>query len=436
VLLRSYFDKFVSNIEPSEERVAAVSEAHRVLREHLISDASLAYPVDDSFLAGSYARHTATAPIKDVDIILALQRKEVSQDGRTPEPGVVLQDLKKAIDQFYDDVSLVTQRRSIRVNLVDDDIMMDVVPSIAPTGKDQLLYVPDRDQALWLPSNPAAHSTRTTALNGTTEGQFVRVAKALKWWKGRLPKDQAPKSFLLETIAAQNAKKADSVVEAFVATLDGILSSYRTYRDGRRLPTIADPGVPENDLVVSCGWPLDGFLFFYDEVVKLHGIARRATDEDTKKEKTIELWQSVFGDVYPSSLSDEEEKAAKRVDAKAPPTYRPQYPHRARISARLALSKNGPANETYPSNGRKLPKNMWLQFRLDENSVPEPYQIRWAVRNHGAEARADQGLSHETCPGGHTQWESTKYRGHHYMDCEILKDGTVVAKARHVVNIF
>ncbi|NWJ40472.1 MAG: hypothetical protein HXX12_05830 [Geothrix sp.] len=27
------------------------------------------------------------------------------------------------------------------------------------------------------------------------------------------------------------------------------------------------------------------------------------------------------------------------------------------------------------------------------------------------------------------------YRGYHYMDCEIVKNGEVVALARHIVNI-
>lgn len=435
MLLSSYFDKFVSNIEPTEERVKAVADAHQKLRDHLLGAETATYPIVDSVLAGSYARHTAPDPIKDVDIIAVLKRTELSDDRKDPSASKVLSDLKKTIDEFYDEVDLRTQRRSIRVYLEEDDICMDVVPAIAPDGKDAVLWVPDRDQSTWLRSHPAAHATFVTQVNDAVGGHFVRIAKAAKYWKLlKLAKKRAPKSFLLETIFARYATKKDTVVESFVATISAIVTAYKPYKTAGFLPTVIDPGVAANDLVDTCGWTFANFTYFVDELDGLLSTANDAVAAPSK-EKTIELWQSALGEAYPSSLSDQAEKSVKRIDATVQPAYPAQYPHRARISARLALRKNGPATENYPSNGRKLQKNMWLQFRLDDNSVPEPYEIRWAVRNHGAQARADRGLSHETCPGGPTQWESTKYRGHHYMDCEILKDGTVVAKARHVVNI-
>src|SRR5689334_13889369 len=131
MLLTTYFEKFVSNIQPSEERVTAISESHTTLRKHLLEDAKLKYPVADSFLSGSYARHTAINPIKDADIILVLEENKVGDDKKTPNPRRVLEDLKKAIDDFYDEVNLETQRRSIQVFLPEDDVRMDVVPAIA-----------------------------------------------------------------------------------------------------------------------------------------------------------------------------------------------------------------------------------------------------------------------------------------------------------------
>ena len=53
MILITYFEKFVSNIQPTEERVKAISEAHNTLRDHLREEADLGHPVDDSFLSGS-----------------------------------------------------------------------------------------------------------------------------------------------------------------------------------------------------------------------------------------------------------------------------------------------------------------------------------------------------------------------------------------------
>ena len=429
MLLSSYFDKFVSNIEPTAERVAAVADAHTKLREHLLEADGATYVIADSFLAGSYARHTAHDPIKDVDIIAILKSTELSEDRKDPVPSKVLADLKKTIDEFYDEVDLRTQRRSIRVNLEEDNICMDVVPAIAPDGKDKLLWVPDRAQSIWLKSHPAEHAAFVTSVNEAMGGYFVRVAKAGKWWKHlKLVKKKAPKSFLLETILARHAVKKDTLVESFIATISAVVDAYKPYKNAGLLPAVADPGVSTNDLVDSCGWTFDHFSYFVDELSGLLTTANAAVAAPTK-EKTIELWQSVFGDAYPDSLDDD---SSARVDkSETPRTYR----YNARISARIAPPNSDTFNEVYPSNGRKLPKQWSLKFRLDQTNVPEPYEIRWAVHNHGAEARRADELYHESFPGTTPHIETTLYRGHHFLDCEIVKEGRVVAKTRHVVNV-
>jgi hypothetical protein len=427
MLLSSYFDKFVSNIEPSEERVKAVADAHQKLRDHLLEAETATYRIADSFLAGSYARHTAPDPIKDVDIIAVLKQTELSDDRKTPSPSKVLSDLKKTIDEFYDEVDLRTQRRSIRVSLEEDDICMDVVPAIAPNGKDKLLWVPDRDQSIWLESHPSEHATFVTQVNDTMGGYFVRIAKAAKWWKHlKLPKKRAPKSFLLETILARHAVKKDSLVESFIATVAAVVTAYKPYKAAGILPSVTDPGVPANDLVTTCGWTLADFGFFVDELDAALATANAAVAATTK-EKTIEHWKSLFGDAYPGSLDD----AGTRVDkAEVPRLFR----YNARISARIAAPKSDSYDEVYPSNGRKLPKHWSLKFRLDQTNVPEPYKIKWVVHNHGAEARKAGELHHETV-GDTPHIETTLYRGHHFLDCEILKEDRVVAKARHIVNV-
>ncbi len=240
MILTSYFEKFISNIQPSKERIDAISDAHITLRKHLTDDAELKYEIDSSFLAGSYARHTAIDPIKDADIILVLKEKEVSEENIEPPPRKVLKDLRDAIDDFYENVNLETQRRSIQVLLEEDDIRMDVVPSIAPNGKEQQLFVPDYDQSKWIDSNPSAHLTFATDKNKESDGRFVRIAKAIKSWKLKnLSREKAPKSFLLETIVAHNADtKSKSVCEALEGTLKKIVVTYRENRENGTLPVV------------------------------------------------------------------------------------------------------------------------------------------------------------------------------------------------------
>ena len=437
MILITYFEKFVSNVQPSDERVAAISESHTTIRKHLLEDAKLKFPITDSLLSGSYARHTSIDPIKDADIILILEENKISVDKKTPNPRHVLEDLKTALDDFYDEVNLETQRRSIQVFLPEDDVRMDIVPSVAPNGKEEKLNVPDYKQGEWIKSHPYEHITFATNKNKDNGGRFVRVAKAMKWWKSeKLIKEKAPKSFLLEVIVAYNmGSKASNLCEAFAGTLKNILSAYKTNRQNGTLPKVPDPALPaDNDLAVTCGWTVNDFIYFYDQVLLLSDVAERANNAETSKDNTIKLWQSVLGNVYPSSLTDEEERALKSASSLPTPLRRSRYPYRVKISARLARQKNGSPFDTYRSDGRKLEKGLWIRFNIDEINVPQPYNIKWIVRNHGREARERKELFHQKV-GERENWERTAYTGHHFMDCEIFKGGELVAKARHIINI-
>lgn len=437
MILITYFEKFVSNIQPSEERVSAISDAHNTLRKHLKEDAKLDFPVSDSFLSGSYKRHTAIDPVKDADIILILEENSISDDKKTPNTRSVLEDLKSKIDDFYDNVNLETQRRSIQVFLSEDDIRMDVVPSVAPNGKDKLLHVPDYEQSEWIDSFPQEHINFASDKNKDSNGYFVRTVKALKWWKSEnLEKDKAPKSFLLETIIAHNMDcNSSNLCEAFAETLHNILEKYKTNRKEESLPEVDDPGLPgDNDLAVSCGWTIEEFIYFYDEIEELVALADEANNENTSKERTIELWQSVFGDKYPSSLTDEEERSMKSSSISSDTTRRRKYPYFVTVSAGISNKERGLVHSRYLSNGYKLAKSVWLRFSITDISVPQPYEIKWHVINHGQEARRHNDLGHVKM-GGKEAWRSTRYTGHHFMDCEIFKDGKVVAKTRFIVNV-
>jgi len=106
-----------------------------------------------------------------------------------------------------------------------------------------------------------------------------------------------------------------------------------------------------------------------------------------------------------------------------------------RLKAEISALEGGPFKEQYPNDGRALPKNFWLRFSIISTSVPQPYSIRWTVTNHGQEAILAHDVSHTKDPGGATQRERTRYRGRHTMTCELYRDGRVLARAHHRVNI-
>jgi len=433
--LTKHFGKFLSTIEPDAERVLAVAEAHKTLRDHLQQDAELTWPVDDSYLSGSYARDTAIDPVKDVDIILLLNDVEVDTACSELAPRPILCDLKQAIDDFYDKVNLEQQRRSIQVELPEDDIRMDVVPATLISAESDEIYVPDYEQKCWVKSNPKAHMERKTKLNAIN-GRFVPLVKMTKWWRGQqIAKTKRPKSFLLECVLADHyVGTADSVAEMFVATMRAIQTAYGPYRALKQVPPVTDPGISTNNLSESCSWSLESFLAFLEAVDEAIAIAEPALTME--EDAAIKQWRKLFGEAFPKTVKEPatSKSLTQSSAVSSAPARRHAFPYMVSLDARLSMSQGGDLQERYHSGGRKLAKGIWLRFQVLETDAPKPYTVRWVVTNHGKEARVARDPGH-VAHGSRTRWEHTRYRGHHLMDCEIWKDGGMVARKRHVVNI-
>ena len=92
------------------------------------------------------------------------------------------------------------------------------------------------------------------------------------------------------------------------------------------------------------------------------------------------------------------------------------------------------------SDPSPLPKNCSLRFEAQTN-VPGPYKVHWQVVNTGNEARAAKGLRggfYEGVleKGRRVRKESTLYKGMHWIECFIVKDGACWARSgEFVVNI-
>jgi len=80
-----------------------------------------------------------------------------------------------------------------------------------------------------------------------------------------------------------------------------------------------------------------------------------------------------------------------------------------------------------------VPKNVWIKFKVSTN-VPEPYTVQWQVTNTGDEASSNEQLRGDFYPSDepeqHIRWESTAFRGTHWVKAFIVNDeGVCVAQS-------
>lgn len=115
----------------------------------------------------------------------------------------------------------------------------------------------------------------------------------------------------------------------------------------------------------------------------------------------------------------------------------PQPQYSVKVSANVYFKKGTKKGRfMWPMVDRPVPKNVWLKFTA-KTDVPEPHWIRWQVVNTGEEAfRAQQprGDFYESEDSdNHIRWESTSYRGTHWVEAFVLNNQRIcVARSGRV----
>lgn len=458
--LNSLFTRFLSNINPDEDAVKYAMEAHWPVRECLGQDEIFKEYFVNTFLYGSYKRHTATGTIKDVDIVVVTN---FDPNNKEHNPHRVLRKLKAALARCYGSADyLEYQRRSIRVDQPlpdhsDVEMTLDIIPAVVVNGEDLPLLVPDREQKEWIWSHPKGHLRYTSDLNRAnySQQQYVPLVKMMKWWWKYQCDDRQleverpkPKGFWIECLTGENFDpNQQEWADHFITTLENILAKYI---DVEEVPQLKDPGLPGE--LIKNSMTLDEFNEFMDTVAD-SWVTAKAARETEDQLASSKLWRQVFGDNFP--LYDEEETEETITEAKRLPLG--SYKHAAELPWHENRSKRYKVHldaylyqDNYKlgginSNGRIILNGMDIEY-VARTNVKGSYQVYWQVVNTGSHAEQENGLrgiffqgklrNGKISSNELINWESTKYSGKHWIECFIVKGETCMARSgRFYVNI-
>lgn len=207
ITVEDAFRKFKGRLELNDREQKNASQRHTEVRDYLATKLA----VERSFLTGSYARHTKTKPLKDIDIFFVL--KESERHYRSKAPSVVLTDLYDALVEKYGAKAVRKQSRSVNVDFgitVDAEdntdyrvVSVDAVPAYT-AGDDY--EIPDNDNGEWIRTNPETHAEKATAAHQAFSNEWKGLVRMVKYWNNntRHGNDRPVKpSFLVEVMALE-----------------------------------------------------------------------------------------------------------------------------------------------------------------------------------------------------------------------------------------
>ncbi len=278
----SYVDEAFANLkselEITETEGKLAQRRHQEIRDHVAS----AWELEDDFLTGSYRRQTKTKKLQDVDIFVVVKRDGAQGHLRDLGPRELLEELKKVLDEKYDNV--VIDRMACTIDFGSDEIVsFDVVPAFK--RKAGGYEIPDTWTG-WIATNPKRHHEMTTDKNKVCNEKFVPFVKMIKGANRELGEPVDP-SFLLEVMAL------DLVKAPFGTYQDEMVWFLATAADefDRSWPDPAGLGPDVNTLSASARHTArDAFL-------EAQQIAERAVwlEDDGQERSAVEEWRKLFG---------------------------------------------------------------------------------------------------------------------------------------------
>ncbi|MCY4365922.1 MAG: nucleotidyltransferase [Chloroflexi bacterium] len=318
--LNDQLRELVSEISPTDTQQSALRDAHIRLRERLMADEDLKSLIVETFLQGSYRRHTSIRPEggdkPDVDVVVVTR---VDRHKFTPEQAMNL--LVPFLNRHYPG-RWKKKGRSIGIEMAR--VKLDVVLTSAPSeteerlllaelaqeyaGLDSLngsqewktepLWIPDREAHNWQRTHPREQIRWTQEKNSKTNGHYTPVVRLVKWWwQSQHPEQEYPKSYPLEHIVGDCCPDGvTSLAQAFTETVEEIDRRYQMFASSGQVPFSPDRGVPEQNVMKRITG--QDFDQFHGKSQKAAKVARQAMNS-TSSAESAQRWQQLFGNRYP-----------------------------------------------------------------------------------------------------------------------------------------
>lgn len=424
------FEQFISNIRVDKADVISTryKAITKKLNQHFRdSDSDTAYTLQ----VGSYGRYTGIKGISDLDMVYIMP--DTLWETYKSDPAQLLGDVRDVVKERYSQTDICYDRLVVDVKFSDMMIEIQPVFQIEKDGEIVFKY-PDTKSSSYKITMPKQEQAEMKQFKDAHGDAHRHLCKMMRAWKntmgvgmGGLLIDTLTYNFLNsnEDYAGYTCSKYDELVVAFLHYLKD------------------EPKDQEYYLALGSKQRVFVKHKFQSKAKKAWDLAKKAIEASSEKEKN-EQWRRVFGRNFPKAPEVCLEKAYSATTiTDAEQFIEDVYPVDIRESLRIdcLITANGYRSRwlrEFLQEFKLIPTVRSLDFQIREISVKPPYEVRWKVKNVGDEAiRRDclRGQIISSNKGPYVRHESSNFRGPHFVECYIIKNGIVVARDRVDVPI-
>src|ERR1022692_255065 len=446
--LLGYFDLFLADaVNLNQTRLDLLDTRVQAIVGSLEQDSVISPLLQGHVPQGSWAHRTIIRPVEhrefDADFLLTLTEVEAWSDS----PKIYMQQVRAAFKRSVTYADMVRRKnRCVRIGY-SGDCHVDVVPHLILADGRQVIvnYAEDKFED----TNPEGFTAWMKEKDELANGNLRKVIRLMKYIRDFKETFSVP-SVILTTLLGERvqpfgeASRYADVPTTLLNLMNDLDAWLTLYPD---MPLLEDPSCPDTSF--NHRWTQDRYENFRKWVTFY---AARITEAYTEPDKAASLaaWQEIFGPEFTQPVTKPAPTAPRGRIAPMPPAARAPleefieeagYAFAGGYKLRVECTVDRMPGFRAGARLRAMPwidKGRSLQFRITYCDVSRPYQVWWKVRNSGPEAESvPGGLRGQLLPddGSASRTESTRYRGRHYVEAYIVKNGRVVASDHHNVEI-
>ncbi len=438
---KELFSDFLDNLKVDLKQAKKISYHYREITKSL----NLAFRGNNSSVAnrlkvGSVGRHTAIKGISDLDMLYIMPLGKYDYyNGKVNGQSALLTDVRDILAVEYPDQ--IVKKDRLVVQVIFKKFQVEVQP-VFRQGDGSFKFPESYYGGSWRTTKPLEEIAAMTAFSRDKSNNLRKLCKMARAWKNLHGVNMG--GLLIDTLAYRYLSSTNMYDNAGNGYLGYLARDFFAFlsNEERKERYLA---LGSNQYVsVKSPW-------FGRAATNAYNLCCDAIDaEDSASEN--DKWRKVFGRAFPKRNVDVMEARlglesmasdnAGWVDTEEFIEDRYPVDIKHHIELDCTVTQNGypPKNlRAMLANRFRLSPRKSLLFRVDlaNMTIEEPYTLLWKVLNVGEEAQRRNLIRGQiVADAGHgSNKESTDFRGDHVVECYVIKNEVVVARARIDVPI-
>ena len=427
------FNKFLENIKvDNSDKIS--DRYHEITKKLNKTFRDTDSEVDNCLRVGSYGRYTGIKGISDLDMLYIMPSSK--WDEYKNDPDKLLKDVKAALKERYPNTKIKDDR--LVVDVFFTDFKFEVQPVFEEQDGDETNYkFPDTKYNSYRITKPKQEQAEMTSFRQEHGDTHRLLCKMMRAWKNNV--GLAMCGLLIDTLTHRFLSEHSEYDHAGTSVFDELSRDFFEY--------LKDEPKKDHYQALGSGQDVKVKKPFQTKAKKAYNKAVEAIDE-TDETKRNDLWREIFGRQFPKAtcaVTESREFSSSAAGYTDPEQFiEDLYPVDIRYNVTLdcEVKRNG-FREALLSKllafGQRVSRVRSLDFFIVTTDVPQPFEVKWKVRNVGDEAKRRNCLRGEIInsnrKGGLARHESSDFCGPHYVECYVVKDGIVVARDRISVPI-